>query len=72
MWDFLFGAVNVVAMLCWAVLLLAPRGDLSRSFVTAAVGWDNLVYGVLLVLFIIYLPLGIVGSIQARLTGARG
>jgi branched-chain amino acid transport system permease protein len=27
------------------------------------VGWDNLVYGVLLVLFIIFLPKGIVGSL---------
>jgi branched-chain amino acid transport system permease protein len=27
------------------------------------VGWDNLVYGVLLVLFIVFLPKGILGSL---------
>src|SRR5471032_821034 len=37
------------------------------SFGTKAVGWDNLIYGVLLVLFIIFLPKGIMGSILARL-----
>ena len=36
------------------------------SFGTAAVGWDNLVYGALLVVFIIFLPQGLVGSAQAR------
>ena len=39
-------------------------------FGTKAVGWDNLVYGVLLVLFIIFLPKGILGSILDRLKGA--
>jgi branched-chain amino acid transport system permease protein len=32
-------------------------------FGTKAVGWDNLIYGLLLVLFIIFLPKGILGSI---------
>ena len=37
------------------------------SFGTKAVGWDNLVYGVLLVMFIIFLPKGILGSLlEAR------
>jgi branched-chain amino acid transport system permease protein len=35
---------------------------------TAAVGWDNLVYGALLVSFIIFLPQGLLGSLLARLT----
>jgi branched-chain amino acid transport system permease protein len=35
------------------------------SFGTRAVGWDNLVYGVLLVVFIIFLPKGILGSLLA-------
>jgi branched-chain amino acid transport system permease protein len=30
------------------------------------VGWDNLVYGVLLVVFIIFLPKGILGSVLDR------
>jgi branched-chain amino acid transport system permease protein len=37
------------------------------GFGTGAVGWDNLVYGVLLVVFIIFLPEGILGSILERL-----
>jgi branched-chain amino acid transport system permease protein len=39
------------------------------GFATRAVGWDNLVYGVLLVVFIIFLPRGIPGSITERLRG---
>jgi branched-chain amino acid transport system permease protein len=35
------------------------------------VGWDNLVYGVLLVLFIIFLPKGILGSVLDRLKPQR-
>ena len=42
------------------------------GFGTKAVGWDNLIYGVLLVLFIIFLPKGILGSIlDAIRTQAR-
>ena len=41
------------------------------GFGTKAVGWDNLVYGVLLVLFIIFLPKGILGSILDRLSLRR-
>ncbi len=36
------------------------------GFGTKAVGWDNLVYGVLLVVFIIFLPKGILGSPKER------
>jgi branched-chain amino acid transport system permease protein len=35
-------------------------------FGTAAIGWDNVVYGTLLVLFIIFLPQGLLGSLLAR------
>jgi branched-chain amino acid transport system permease protein len=41
------------------------------SFGTKAVGWDNLVYGVLLVLFIIFLPKGILGSVIDRIKSPR-
>jgi branched-chain amino acid transport system permease protein len=41
------------------------------GFGTKAVGWDNLVYGVLLVLFIIFLPKGILGSVLDRLKMQR-
>jgi branched-chain amino acid transport system permease protein len=43
-------------------ILLAET--LRIGFGTAAVGWDNLVYGALLVVFIIFLPQGIVGSLR--------
>ncbi len=50
-----------------AVTILLTE-TLRISFGTAAVGWDNLVYGTLLVLFIIFLPQGLLGSVLAMLT----
>src|ERR1700716_1316405 len=41
------------------------------GFGTKAVGWDNLVYGVLLVVFIIFLPKGILGSIAEKVKARR-
>ena len=35
-------------------------------FGTAAIGWDNVIYGTLLVVFIIFLPQGLVGSLAGR------
>jgi branched-chain amino acid transport system permease protein len=50
-----------------AVITLLLAETLRISFGTKAVGWDNLVYGALLVLFIIFLPKGILGSLlEAR------
>jgi branched-chain amino acid transport system permease protein len=46
-----------------AVITILLAEVLRISFGTRAVGWDNLVYGVLLVLFIIFLPKGIAGSL---------
>jgi len=46
-----------------AVITILLAEVLRISFGTRAVGWDNLVYGVLLVLFIIFLPKGILGSL---------
>ena len=40
-------------------------------FGTKGVGWDNLIYGILLVLFIIFLPKGILGSALERLSLRR-
>ncbi|MBM3648867.1 MAG: branched-chain amino acid ABC transporter permease [Alphaproteobacteria bacterium] len=56
-----------------AVITLLLAESLRIFFGTKAVGWDNLVYGVLLVLFIIFLPKGILGSLMDRLKsgGAR-
>jgi branched-chain amino acid transport system permease protein len=50
-----------------AVITILLAEILRIGFGTRAVGWDNLVYGVLLVLFIIFLPKGILGSVIARL-----
>ncbi len=52
-----------------AIITLLLAEFLRIFFGTKAVGWDNLVYGVLLVLFIIFLPKGILGSILDRLKG---
>ena len=46
-----------------AVITILMAEALRIGFGTKAVGWDNLVYGVLLVVFIIFLPKGILGSI---------
>jgi branched-chain amino acid transport system permease protein len=47
-----------------AVITILLAEILRIGFGTRAVGWDNLVYGVLLILFIIFLPKGIVGSVM--------
>ena len=48
-----------------AVITILLAEVLRISFGTRAVGWDNLVYGVLLVVFIVFLPKGILGSLLA-------
>ncbi len=49
-----------------AIITILLAEFLRIWFGTKAVGWDNLVYGVLLVLFIIFLPKGILGSVIDR------
>lgn len=46
-----------------AVITILLGETLRISFGPAAVGWDNLIYGLLLVVFIIFLPRGILGSL---------
>jgi branched-chain amino acid transport system permease protein len=46
-----------------AVITIMLAEVLRISLGTRAVGWDNLVYGVLLVVFIIFLPKGILGTL---------
>lgn len=48
-----------------AVITILLGEALRISFGPAAVGWDNLIYGLLLVVFIIFLPQGILGSIMS-------
>lgn len=51
MWDSLFGIANIWAMVCWAMLILAPRGAFVQSAVFyAGIGLLCLAYAVLLVL----------------------
>jgi branched-chain amino acid transport system permease protein len=54
-----------------AIITILLAEILRISFGTKAVGWDNLIYGVLLVLFIIFLPKGILGSLLERFTAQR-
>jgi len=54
-----------------AVITIVLAETLRISFGTAALGWDNVVYGTLLVVFIIFLPQGLFGSAQARWAVAR-
>jgi branched-chain amino acid transport system permease protein len=54
-----------------AIITILLAEGLRIFFGTGALGWDNLVYGTLLVVFIIYLPQGLVGAAWNRLTGAR-
>ena len=54
-----------------AAITILLSESLRISFGTTAVGWDNVVYGALLVVFIIFLPQGLLGSLLARLRLAR-
>jgi branched-chain amino acid transport system permease protein len=54
-----------------AIITILLAETLRIGFGTKAVGWDNLIYGVLLVLFIIFLPKGILGSALARFRSRR-
>jgi branched-chain amino acid transport system permease protein len=49
-----------------AVITILMAEGLRIGFGTKAVGWDNLIYGALLVAFIIFLPKGILGSLLDR------
>src|SRR5471030_314090 len=54
-----------------AVITILLAEVLRIGFGTKAVGWDNLIYGVLLVLFIIFLPKGILGSVLEKFRARR-
>jgi len=53
-----------------AVITILLGEALRIGFGPSAVGWDNLIYGLLLVVFIIFLPQGILGSIMGALRRA--
>ncbi|MSP01084.1 MAG: branched-chain amino acid ABC transporter permease [Acetobacteraceae bacterium] len=54
-----------------AIITILLAEGLRIFFGTGALGYDNLVYGTLLVVFIIFLPQGLVGAAWNKLTGAR-
>jgi branched-chain amino acid transport system permease protein len=54
-----------------AIITILLAEVLRIGFGTRAVGWDNLVYGLLLVIFIIFLPKGILGSLIEALKPRR-
>jgi branched-chain amino acid transport system permease protein len=54
-----------------AVITIILAETLRIGFGTGAVGWDNLIYGLLLVIFIIFLPKGILGSLLERVRTRR-
>jgi branched-chain amino acid transport system permease protein len=54
-----------------AVITLTLAESLRTAIGTAAVGLDGAIYGVMLVLFIIFMPKGIVGELQDRWPNTR-
>jgi len=54
-----------------AVITILMAEVLRIGFGTKAVGWDNLIYGAVLVLFIIFLPQGILGTALQRIRARR-
>ena len=54
-----------------AIITITLAETLRIGFGTRAVGWDNLIYGLLLVMFIIFLPKGILGSLLERVRTRR-
>jgi branched-chain amino acid transport system permease protein len=65
------GIYVVIGPTVGAIITLVLAEVLRVSFGASAVGWDNLIYGVLLVVFIIFLPQGLVGSLRARWAAAN-
>lgn len=52
-WEWIFGAANLLALICWTALILAPRGEISRTLIFyGGVGLLCLAYGVLLILLL--------------------
>jgi branched-chain amino acid transport system permease protein len=54
-----------------AIITIVLAESLRIFFGTGALGWDSLVYGTLLVVFIVFMPQGLVGVAWNRLTGRR-
>lgn len=63
MWDALFGAANIWAMVAWAVLVFLPRGPLAYSFVFYGGA------GLLCLSYAVLLGLLLTGSVDPAATG---
>ena len=59
--------MEMLILFAIAVITILLAEVLRISFGTRAVGWDNLVYGVLLVLFIVFLPAAVVSALPSLL-----
>ncbi len=62
------GVFTMLGPTVGAILTLLLAESLRVIIGTTVVGLDTLIYGILLILFIIYMPKGIVGEIQDRIT----
>lgn len=52
-WPLIFGLANLLALLCWLVLIAAPRGEVIKALIFyGGIGLLCLAYGVLLVLLL--------------------
>jgi branched-chain amino acid transport system permease protein len=65
------GIYVVIGPTVGAIITIVLGETLRIAVGTSALGWDNLIYGAVLVLFIIFLPQGLVGSLAAKWAGAR-
>ena len=65
------GIYVVIGPTVGAIITIVLSETLRIAVGTAALGWDNLVYGALLVVFIIFLPQGLAGSIAGKWAAAR-
>ncbi|MWV29466.1 ABA4-like family protein [Aurantiacibacter rhizosphaerae] len=66
MWDSLFGAANVWAMLCWAILVFLPRGP----FVHSAIFFGGV--GLLCLAYVILLALLLTGTVDGNAVEGAG
>lgn len=71
-WDFVFGMANLWALVCWAGLVLGPRGSLSRAAIFyGGVGLLCLAYAVLLIALLTGAIAGANGADFTSIEGVR-
>jgi branched-chain amino acid transport system permease protein len=65
------GIYVVIGPTVGAIITIVLGETLRIAVGTSALGWDNLIYGALLVVFIIFLPQGLVGSLAGKWASVR-